>query len=416
MGGRDEFILKNAIILQNKDEVLIPLLTSVLPGAKEFKDATASLSPEQKAFAEAFRKMQLESSVFGVCIIQIKPQLERLLDLPEGSLTKEIQLTQDLMSLFVEYQIPSDLLSFDGPNNVSTSEKVATVKGYVKAVLDVIANAKQKQLENEKQKAKMRKSLENILLQDDEAMAFDGFDGKAQGYGAQQYQQYGAQQHQARTASTTSSVKRKVQMPTPGPSLGSSSSTSPSSSTSTKSSPPQDSSQKYRDASKPIHESNLDDFTVIPRILDAQFEQHDKGGSLKSTIIKAGQEWDRLRQENLLVALQETHLHSTEVNSETNKAKDLLTAISRSGSLPIESSELHVVVAVSHCFEKEIMETIIEDNINPIDKFERSMLMIGSIIHGVPETDLAIGGGLVVEEKKEEIQNSKEEQSTEDIE
>jgi hypothetical protein len=32
--------------------------------------------------------------LFGVCVIQIKPQLEKLLKLPEDSLTKEIQLSQ----------------------------------------------------------------------------------------------------------------------------------------------------------------------------------------------------------------------------------------------------------------------------------------------------------------------------------
>ena len=58
--------------------------------------------------------MQLESSVFGVCVIQLRPQLEALLGLPRGALTKEIRLTQDLLSLFIEYQIPSDLLTFDG--------------------------------------------------------------------------------------------------------------------------------------------------------------------------------------------------------------------------------------------------------------------------------------------------------------
>ena len=30
--------------------------------------------------------MQLESSLFGICIIQIKPQLEKVLNLPECSL------------------------------------------------------------------------------------------------------------------------------------------------------------------------------------------------------------------------------------------------------------------------------------------------------------------------------------------
>lgn len=59
--------------------------------------------------------MQLESTLFGVCVIQIKPQLEKLLKLNDDGLTKEIALTQDLLNLFIEYQIPSDLLSYDGP-------------------------------------------------------------------------------------------------------------------------------------------------------------------------------------------------------------------------------------------------------------------------------------------------------------
>ena len=61
-----------------QDELLIPLLLEELPTAKEFKDAIKSLSPEQQRFARAYRKMQLASSVFGVCVIQIKPQLEAL--------------------------------------------------------------------------------------------------------------------------------------------------------------------------------------------------------------------------------------------------------------------------------------------------------------------------------------------------
>ena len=44
-----------AAIVQNKDELTIPLELSVIPTPKEFKDAIASLSPEQQAFAKAFR-------------------------------------------------------------------------------------------------------------------------------------------------------------------------------------------------------------------------------------------------------------------------------------------------------------------------------------------------------------------------
>merc|ERR1712003_443391 len=102
-----------AAIVQNKDELTIPLSLSTIPTPKEFKDAIESLSPEQQAFAKAFRSMQLESTLFGILVVQIKPQLERVLNLADDSLTKEIKLTQELMQLFIKYQIPSDLLSFD---------------------------------------------------------------------------------------------------------------------------------------------------------------------------------------------------------------------------------------------------------------------------------------------------------------
>ena len=103
--------------------------------------------------------MQLESSVFGVCVIQLKPQLEKLLGLPDGSLTKEIQLTQDLLSLFVDYQVPSDLLSFDGSPELDVSQKLIAVKSHVKAVMDMVENTKQRQLEEERRKADMRAEM-----------------------------------------------------------------------------------------------------------------------------------------------------------------------------------------------------------------------------------------------------------------
>jgi len=161
--GPDSFDPQDAIILQNKDEVLIPLLLNELPTAKDFKDAIVSLSPEQQRFAKSFREMQLESSVFGVCVIQLKPQLEDLLNLPQGALTKEIQLTQDLLSLFIDYQIPSDLLSYDGPEDADKATKLGIVKEYAKSVLDVIKGEKDKQLEEAKKRAEM---AEKKMLED----------------------------------------------------------------------------------------------------------------------------------------------------------------------------------------------------------------------------------------------------------
>ena len=69
---------KFAFIVQNKDDIKIPLNQERIPTAQEFQDAIESLSPEQQRFATAFRSMQLESTMFGVLVIQIKPQMEKV--------------------------------------------------------------------------------------------------------------------------------------------------------------------------------------------------------------------------------------------------------------------------------------------------------------------------------------------------
>jgi hypothetical protein len=81
-----------------------------------------------------------------------------------------------------------------------------------------------------------------------------------------------------------------------------------------------------------------------------------------------------------------------DVASEKKKAFDLLDAISQSGALPIASSQLHVIIGVTHCFTDSLIATLIEDNINPIAKAEKSTLMLASTIHG-SHTDEMIGDG-----------------------
>src|SRR5262249_14229375 len=105
---------------------------------------------------KAFRGMQLESTLFGLCVIQIKPQLEKLLKLSPDSLTKEIKLTQELLELFIEYQIPSDLLSYDGPAEAPAYEKLSRVTDYTARMRKMIDGSKQRELEEEQQREAMR--------------------------------------------------------------------------------------------------------------------------------------------------------------------------------------------------------------------------------------------------------------------
>jgi hypothetical protein len=128
----------------------------------------------------------------------------------------------------------------------------------------------------------------------------------------------------------------------------------------------------------------IDDFTMIPKALDTKLEHFDTDHSLHSIIIKAGTDWTRTRQLNFLTSPETTRLSSDDVRHEKIKAYALLDALSRSGTLPIAHSELHVFVAVSHCFENDVMGTIIQENINPIMKVERSSLLVASTIYGKP--------------------------------
>ena len=132
----------------------------------------------------------------------------------------------------------------------------------------------------------------------------------------------------------------------------------------------------------------MDNFTLIPKELDAKLEKHDNENALRSTIITAGSNWSRVRQENFLTGAKHSTLSPDAISVEKKKAFDLLDAISRSGTLALECSELHVVVAVSHCFDKDLLGTIIQDNINPIAKLERSSLLLASTIYGQPAANL----------------------------
>lgn len=105
--------------------------------------------------------MQLASTLFGIVVLQVKPQLEKVLKLPADSLSKEIKLTQDLLELFMKYQvrlqlkqrltsqISSDLISYEGDANASKADKITQVKRHVKAMHDMLEGSKEKAIEEQ---------------------------------------------------------------------------------------------------------------------------------------------------------------------------------------------------------------------------------------------------------------------------
>eukprot|EP01122_Echinamoeba_exundans_P006772 TRINITY_DN1971_c0_g2_i1.p1 TRINITY_DN1971_c0_g2~~TRINITY_DN1971_c0_g2_i1.p1 ORF type:complete len:992 (+),score=172.24 TRINITY_DN1971_c0_g2_i1:130-3105(+) len=450
IASAEVFDPKAAIIIQNKDDLRIPLLMETLPTAKEFRDAIESMSPEQQRFCRAYRSMQLESTLFGLVVIQIKPQLEKLLNLHNDSLTKEIQLTQDLMELFIKYQVPSDLLSFDllRSPNASSAERINGVKGNVRSMNDMLTHAKEKELKEAEMKAAQR-ALEEAATRNQHAQEVAGRNRRIQeevervkeimaqniekvlqrgdrldevGGGAYNGPALGGASPRAtgsvrgrgggRSVAAPAKAAAPVSSPRGGrggsakvasrPTTGQSSIITPSNATSTitattDSSPAtttevagsQTSSDTAQQGSvesghQPTSSSqHTFDMTQIPAALDRKLEQLDTDSAVRPTIVNVGVAWTMRRQKAILADLETATLNENDQKGERNQAFDLLDFLSRSGALAIDCAELHVVIAATHCFEKSVVDTVIQDNINPIEKVERSTLIVASTIHDV---------------------------------
>jgi hypothetical protein len=125
------------------------------------------------------------------------------------------------------------------------------------------------------------------------------------------------------------------------------------------------------------------DFTTIPRELDARLEAHDPDGALRPTVIHVGKLWSRRSHRSLLAPATASSLSVAEQKLEKDACWDLLDALTRSGGLPIEGAMLHIVVASTHCFDQSLWDTLVKCNVNPIDKVERSSLIVASVVQGV---------------------------------
>ena len=130
--------------------------------------------------------------------------------------------------------------------------------------------------------------------------------------------------------------------------------------------------------------------------MDATFEKFDSDAALRPTIIKMKNIWSRKRQDGLLSKPKmDMSFVATKQRTAKTEAYDLLDALTRSGAMPIlTGASLHVVMATTHCFDKTLMDTLVQNNVNPIDKVERSQLIVASLIHGAKVRELVEDGAV----------------------
>lgn len=134
--------------------------------------------------------------------------------------------------------------------------------------------------------------------------------------------------------------------------------------------------------------SAIQDYTRIPAEMDKRFEMLDEDNALHPTIITPADRWTKRSQRSLLASRVTATLESNDLKREKDAAFDLLDALTKSGALPVQHASLHVLLAATHCFDKTVLETAVQDNVSPIEKVERSTLIMGSIVHGKPAVAL----------------------------
>jgi len=155
-------------------------------------------------------------------------------------------------------------------------------------------------------------------------------------------------------------------------------------------SPRPDSDQIVADSPEFEEEAAVVDYTKIPTELEAKFDELDVDGALRPTIINIGDTWTKRFLKGLLAEPTEDVLTTDQQVRERNRAFDLLDALTKSGALVLEEAQLHVFIAATHCFDKTLINTLVQDNVNPIEKVERSSLIVATTIHALGAADLVV--------------------------
>lgn len=133
------------------------------------------------------------------------------------------------------------------------------------------------------------------------------------------------------------------------------------------------------------------DYTKIPGQLDKAYGKFDADNALRGTIITPKETWMKKSQKALLNPAPVTNtLHKSTLETEKSAAFDLLDALSRSGALTVEDASLHVVMAATHRFDQTLMDTIVQKNVNPIERVERSALIMAATIHNTPAREVIL--------------------------
>jgi hypothetical protein len=397
----DTFEPTHGIIIKNNELFKIPLVVNTIPTTKEFRESISSLSSNQQEFVSAFRNMQLESTLFGIVIIQIKPQLEKILNLLPNSLQKEISLTEDLMDLFINYQIPADLLLSEINNS---DNQLNQVKENVESIQKMIAKSKEKELKDKKDKDEYnnlkhkndghRRLYDDVILETSGGQ-FGNIKGSSMRHGMPTIQPSGTSDSESSVEQTMASFSSPVMMmdmTSNGMNAEEFGRNIPDviniiEENNDKTS---NNNDNYINDNSESSSSTIGSFdiTSLPTSLQNNFENFGDGNVLRPTIVSTGNDWSFHSRKSMFSDIIENNINLNEQSKLRQKTFDLLDALTKLGAMRISNSDLHVFIASTHVFDKSLVNTVIQDNINPILKIEQSLLIMANVVHNKPISEL----------------------------
>ena len=150
---------------------------------------------------------------------------------------------------------------------------------------------------------------------------------------------------------------------------------------------------KRVDAAAEEEEEEVEDYTKLPSRLDDAFDRLDEDHAVRPAIIKPGDQWQRARQKALILSKDKPNteqLSSEDLSKERHAVFDMLDALTRSGALPIENAEVHIVIGAIHRFDNTVINTVVQRNMNPIESMERSSLIMASTLFQAPSIDAIV--------------------------
>ena len=404
LGTAGQLAAEEVLVVQNKETLRIPLMLEALPTPKAFKRAISSLSPEQQRFAKAYRSLQLQGTLFVVAVVQLKPLMERVLNLPPNSLSKEIKLTHSLIELFVTHDISSEMLCYDADVDGeagTTREKVAHVRQHAADITAFIDDVKAKALaekpeakdqakEGRARRHKMRTAMhaegaEYTLLSvpptaPSMMRPLDDDDGEGS-MGAAKMVQRAAPPAESEEAEAEAHVKQASQ----GKAEKAGGEAAP---------------QEKDGAKQAVKRGGggVGVFETFPARLEEAMSTHDLRDALRPTIITPGATWSRRSRKSLIDDFATRALGVEERRSEHVRALSLLDALTKGGALDAPYSEVHVVVPTTHHFERTLMATLAHDNVDPIEAIESSMIIIATTLYNTTAQSLVSTGAMAKRE------------------